>query len=417
MRTTSANSPIAPEVKRHLIHDIAPFWLSLRDDEFGGFYGHMGTDFVVNKKADKGCILNSRILWFFSEMYSLCMDGLISETKLQDEGYSSLDILDSARHAFNFLKEYLYDAVNGGVYWSVTYDGKPSDTNKYTYNLAFAVYALVSYYNVSSDLEAIGIARKIKNVIELKCKDDIGYLESFDCEFNMIENDMLSENGVMAYRTTNTLVNIMEAYAALYNSTKDLPFKDKLISVFNMYKDKVYNYEKQRPDIFFDKDYNSIIDLELYGYDLEISWILDRMCDALGDEEMRQSISNISDQLVLKAYNDAFDGRSVAYECEDGVLNTARAWWVQSEAIIAFMNSYIKHPEYVPYHDAMHSVWNFVKQYMITNVHPAEWYNEVSIDGEVDHSLPIVSNWKCPYHVGRMCMEIIRRQEHLSEDL
>lgn len=417
MRTTSATSPIAPEVKRHLIHDLAPFWLALRDDERGGFYSYMTADLRLDKTADKGCILNSRILWFFSEMYSLCMDGLISETKLQDEGYSSLDILDSARHAFNFLKDAFYDSVNGGVYWSVTVDGKPADTNKYTYNMAFAIYALVSYYNVSSDFEAIAIARKIKNTIELKCKDELGYLESFNCIFEPIPNDMMSENGVMAYRTTNTLVNIMEAYTALYKSTKDLPFKEKVVSVFHLFDTRIYNHELKRPEIFFDKDYNSIIDLELYGYDFEFSWILDRLCDALGDDSMREHISQLSDELILKAYNDAFDGRSVAYECERGVINGKRAWWVQTEAIVAFMNSYIKHPEYKAYHDAMRAIWNFVKEFMICKTHPAEWYNEVSAEGVVDMSMPIVSNWKCPYHVGRMCIEIIRRQERLAEDL
>ena len=44
---------------------ILPFWLKLRDDEYGGFYGLLDYDLTLHKQAEKGCILNSRILWFF----------------------------------------------------------------------------------------------------------------------------------------------------------------------------------------------------------------------------------------------------------------------------------------------------------------------------------------------------------------
>jgi mannobiose 2-epimerase len=30
------------EVNNHLKNDIIPFWKSLRDNEYGGYYGYMG---------------------------------------------------------------------------------------------------------------------------------------------------------------------------------------------------------------------------------------------------------------------------------------------------------------------------------------------------------------------------------------
>ena len=53
---------IISEFKNHVI----PFWKNLYDPEFGGFYGYMDYDLNLDKKAVKGCILNSRIMWFFS---------------------------------------------------------------------------------------------------------------------------------------------------------------------------------------------------------------------------------------------------------------------------------------------------------------------------------------------------------------
>ena len=49
------------EMKEHLTQTIIPFWKSLRDEEYGGYYGWLDYDLKLDKKAVKGCILNSRI--------------------------------------------------------------------------------------------------------------------------------------------------------------------------------------------------------------------------------------------------------------------------------------------------------------------------------------------------------------------
>ena len=168
------------EIKAHLINDIIPFWKGLRDDEFGGYYGYLDYDLKLDKKAVKGCILNSRITWFFSNAYTL----------LKDES-----LLEEAKHGFAFLKEHCMDKDNGGIYWSMKYNGEPEDTTKHTYNQAFSIYALSSYYEASGDEEALEMAKELFRIIETRCTDEIGYKEAFDKEFHEIENDKLSENG------------------------------------------------------------------------------------------------------------------------------------------------------------------------------------------------------------------------------
>ena len=131
------------EIRRELTENIIPFWKSLRDNEYGGYYGYLDYDLKLDKKAVKGCILNNRITWFFSNAYMA----------LGDES-----LLDEARHGYEFLRDKCIDKVNGGVYWSMTYDGKPEDTTKHTYNQAFCIYALSSYYAASGDTEALDLA-------------------------------------------------------------------------------------------------------------------------------------------------------------------------------------------------------------------------------------------------------------------
>ena len=382
------------EVKEHLLHTIIPFWKNLRDNEHGGYYGWLGYDLALDKKAVKGCILNSRITWFFANAYTL----------LKDES-----LLDEAKHGFAFMKDYCFDKENGGIYWSITYDGKPEDATKHTYNQAFCIYALSSYYEASKDEEALAMAKELFHIIEEKCTDEVGYLEAFDREFHLIENDKLSENGVIADKTMNTLLHVFEAYTELYRVSKDTEVKKRLEWILDTIADKIYNPKLHRQEVFFDKNYNSILDLHSYGHDIETAWLLNRGVDVLGEEAYQKKMGPIIDDLTAQVYKVAFDGHSLANECEKGVVNTHRVWWVQAETVIGFLNGYQRNPEKKEYLEAAKSEWQFIKDYVIDKREGSEWFWEVDENGKPYPDRPIVEPWKCPYHNGRMCIEVIRR--------
>lgn len=382
------------EVKEHLLHTIIPFWKNLRDNEHGGYYGWLGYDLALDKKAVKGCILNSRITWFFANAYTL----------LKDES-----LLDEAKHGFAFMKDYCFDKENGGIYWSITYDGKSEDTTKHTYNQAFCIYALSSYYEASKDEEALAMAKELFHIIEEKCTDEVGYLEAFDREFHLIENDKLSENGVIADKTMNTLLHVFEAYTELYRVSKDTEVKKRLEWILDTIADKIYNPKLHRQEVFFDKNYNSILDLHSYGHDIETAWLLNRGVDVLGEEAYQKKMGPIIDDLTAQVYKVAFDGHSLANECEKGVVNTHRIWWVQAETVIGFLNGYQRNPEKKEYLEAAKSEWQFIKDYVIDKREGSEWFWEVDENGKPYPDRPIVEPWKCPYHNGRMCIEVIRR--------
>lgn len=62
------------------------------------------------------------------------------------------------------------------------------------------------------------LAYSLYHVIEEKCKDSDGYLEAFTRDFRPASNEKLSENGVLAERTMNTLLHVLEAYTELYKA-------------------------------------------------------------------------------------------------------------------------------------------------------------------------------------------------------
>lgn len=386
------------EVKEHLKRDIIPFWQGMKDEVYGGFYGFLGFDLALDKEAVKGCILNSRILWFFSNAYML----------LKDE-----KLLQSARHAFLFLKEHCVDRKYGGVYWSLTYKGEPEDSTKHTYNQAFAIYALSSYYDASKDEEALEIAYELYRLVETRCKDEYGYLEAFSRSFEPMENDKLSENGVMAEKTMNTLLHVFEAYTELYRVTKDVCVAEQLRYMLDIMVDKVYNKKLGRQEVFFDKTWNSLIDLYSYGHDIETAWLIDRGLEILGDASYTEKLSPITKTITENIYNRAYVDHSLVNEAEKGVVDTTRVWWVQAEAVVGFLNGYQKAPEQIKYLEAAEDIWTYIRDYLIDKRNGSEWFAELDKDRNPVEK-PIVEPWKCPYHNGRMCFEVIRRMQDAS---
>lgn len=388
----------ASDIRTHLTETIIPFWKGLRDETYGGYYGWLGYDLKLDKKAVKGCILNSRILWFFSNAYLLLGEK---------------NLLEEADHAWQFLRNYCVDRENGGVYWSLTYDGKPEDLTKHTYNQAFAIYALSSYYDASGDEEALELAQGLYHLIETKCKDEYGYLEAFNVRFEPEDNDKLSENGVMAEKTMNTLLHVFEAYTELYRVTKAPEVGENIRFMLDIIKEKVYNPKLGRQEVFFNRTWNSLIDLYSYGHDIETAWLVDRGLDVLDDAAYKKRIRPITKEITKNIYDRAYIRHSLANEAENGVVDTTRVWWVQAEAVVGFLNGWQRNPEHSEYLEAAEDIWEYIKEYVVDHRENSEWFWAVSQDGK-PFEKPIVEPWKCPYHNGRMCIEVIRRTQNVA---
>ena len=389
---------IAVAAREHLENIILPFWTGLRDPDFGGYYGYMGQDLHLDPRAEKGCILNSRILWFFSE----------AAMALGRE-----DLKDHAHHAYRFLSDYCLDPVHGGIFWSMTYDGKPLDTTKHTYNQAFAIYALAAYYRLTGNKKALAQARELFRLIEEHCTDEVGYLEAFTADWGPESNEKLSENGVLADKTMNTLLHVFEGYSGLYQATRDPAVGKAMERILDIYANKVYDPALHRQKVFFDADYNSILDLYSYGHDIESSWLMDWGCGLLEDPERNDRIREIDLEIGKAVFDAAYSCRSLANECDRGQVSEMRIWWVQAETVVGLTHLWNKLPEETKYRDAAADTFRFIEEYMVDKRPGSEWFWAVDKTGAPWPDKPILEPWKCPYHNGRMCMELMRRDPEI----
>lgn len=399
------------ELREEFIGHMLPFWMNLKDEENGGFYGLVDFNLNLDKKADKGCILNSRILWLFSNLYTRIETGKWGTVEVDDALKSRW--LEIADHAYRFLVEAFLDKEMGGVYWSVTYDGKPADTTKHTYNQAFAIYALSSYYEATGNREAFELATELFHLVEEKFRDEDGYLEAFKRNFDLESNEKLSENGVMATRTMNTLLHIMEAYTELFrvDEDKNSEVLVSIIKALDIINEKIYDPEKGRLEVFFDKDYNSLIDLYSYGHDIEAAWLMDRTADVISKANTLKNVdvSELTDTLTRNIYDITFNPNGIPAEAENGKVLETRIWWVQCESMIGFMNGYNKDSSNEKYLEAVLSIWEYVKEHVVDRRPGSEWFSEVRADNTPIETKPMADEWKCPYHNGRMFIEMMER--------
>lgn len=381
----------------HLKEKLLPFWAALRDDAQGGFYGYMGFDLKVEADAPKGSILNSRILWFFSRAYQVTGDPAL---------------LSLAHHAYAFFQRF-WDGVHGGVYWSVTFDGHPLDTTKHTYAQAFAIYGLSAYALATRLPQPADQALALYRLIETRMTDSLSYLEAFDRTFQPLSNAKLSDNpkllakGIMAEKTMNTLLHLLEAYTVLYEATGEATVAESLRSILGMFAQSVYNPQLNRLEVFFDTDMHSVFDMQSYGHDIEASWLIDLAAHRVLTGQALAAVTTLTATLAQGVLNRAFRDGCLSNEQTEGELDDTRVWWVQAEALVGLTNLWQKTGDPV-IRAAMDMGWGYMMDKMVDPRAGSEWYNSLDAEGRPVPK-PVVEPWKCPYHNGRMCLEMMAR--------
>ena len=414
------------EVRQELTDDILPFWMEkMTDSGRGGFYGRIDGGDTLHADAPKGAILNARILWTFSAAYRI----------LRRPEY-----LDTATRAKRYIIDRFYDNDFGGVYWSLDADGNPLDTKKQIYAQGFAIYGLSEYARATGDDEALDYAIRLFCLIEEHSFDRgrNGYVEAFMRDWSVIGDMRLSDKDENASKTMNTHLHILEPYANLYRVWKDARLERQLRNMIGLFTDKIMNRETSHLDLFFDDDWHTRGDIVSYGHDIEASWLIHEAALVLGDKALLKEIEPVIVNIARAADEGLNPDGSLIYEQTSGQAyeRTSRQgtdgeptggqgeapcqlvtctsstdkelhWWVQAENVVGHVNLYQYFGDEAALDTAV-KCWQFIKNCLVDREH-GEWHWSLMPDGTVNRRDDKAGFWKCPYHNGRMCMEIIER--------
>ncbi|MBE8722630.1 AGE family epimerase/isomerase [Sphingobacterium pedocola] len=378
--------------KKELENNILRFWEEkMVDEEHDGFYGAIDGKNQLLPKANKGAVMNARVLWTFSAAYRV----------LQEKRYLSM-----AKRAFVYIKKYFLDLQQGGVFWEVDYLGKPVNRKKQTYAQGFALYAFSEYYRATGEEEALDLAIALFHAIET-CKDEKlgGYWEAFTEDWQPIADMRLSEKDENEAKTMNTHLHILEAYTNLIRVWPDerlLVAQHDLIRVFL---NQILNTETGHLQLFFDREWNTKGDVISYGHDIEAAWLLWEAVTVLGNVELQDEVRLMIGKIAEAAAEGILPDGSMAYEFKNGHLDRERHWWVQAEAVVGYQYMATILEDNTSKQRA-EALWGYIQQHIVDKEN-GEWYWSRLEDGSANDQDDKAGFWKCPYHNGRMCLEMM----------
>ena len=414
------------EVRDVLENNILSFWLEkMVDKENGGFYGQMTGEGQLVKTADKGCILDARILWSFSAAYRV----------LRKPEY-----LEAATRAKDYIINHFIDKEYGGTYWSLDYKGQPRDTKKQFYAIGFTIYGLSEYARATGDREALDYAISLYECIEEHSLDREynGYIEACTREWGEIADMRLSELDANYPKSQNTHLHIIEPYTNLYRCIKELKaaescnyvpaigsvlpigitvpdefvvrLESSLRNLITIFTDKILNPETHHLDLFFDMDWTRQAGrLESYGHDIECSWLMHEAALVLGDETVLRKVEQVVRMVAKASEKGLNEDGSLVHEAnlDTGYVDTDRHWWVQAENVVGWINIW----QYFGDESALQKAlrcWQYIKLNLIDH-EGGEWWWSRDPERNINRKDDKAGFWKCPYHNSRMCLELIER--------
>ena len=383
--------------------NILSFWQErMVDYQQGGFYGRIDGYNVLHPDAEKGAVLNARILWTFAAAARV----------LNNTPYRIL-----AARAYDYLMQWFMDREQGGVYWSLNADGTPLDTKKQTYAIAFAIYGLAEYVRLTNNQEALNAAIRLFEDLEAhaykfenekmsKCKN--GYVEALTRDWQPIADMRLSEKDENGVFTMNTHLHVLEAYTNLYRVLKNVQRDDvqgtkeritkQLRTLIDIFANRIFDPATGHLMLFFDEKWQPSNTHTSPGHDIEAAWLLHEALEVFGDEELLNQTLPVIHSLAQAAEEDIMDEKE---------------WWCYAEAVVGYIDQWKLYQEEKPIESNINlelaeMAFHYIQTHLMDREN-GEWFWTILPDGTPDRTHDKAGFWKCPYHNSRMCIEIIER--------
>lgn len=395
------------QFRKCLEENILKYWIEqVTDQQNGGYYGRIDGHNIIHPEAEKGAVMNARILWAFAAAYRVL---------------GKPEYLAAAQRARDYFLEKFLDRKHGGVFWSVDYKGMPLDTKKQTYAIGFAIYALSEYARAIGDNETLTKAIELFHDIENHARQaDGGYIEALTQDWQPIADMRLSDKDENLERTMNTHLHIIEPYTNLLRTLRswtknaileqiEHEVEQAVRNLLELFTNRILNPDTGHLDLFFNQQWKSKRNLQSFGHDIEASWLLHESALVLADPTELKRIEPIIQKIAKAADEGLQQDGSMIYELNTntGYADRQRQWWVQCESVIGHANLYEHFGDARALGDAIRC-WEFIRQKLIDREH-GEWHWAVLANGTLDREGDKAGFWKCPYHNARMCIEIMER--------
>ena len=380
------------------LYKILEFWSNhTLDEKYGGFAGEVDASGKIIPGADKGVVLNARILWTFSAAYNFT-------------GRETYLVL--AHRAYQYLTKYFWDTENGGLFWAVDYKGAVINSRKQIYGQGFGIYGFSEYFKASGRAESLDYAIELFNLIEKHSYDATngGYVEALSGDWKSLDDVRLSAKDANSPKSMNTHLHILEPYSNLYRVWPENVLFDRMKLLVRVFLDHILNDETGHFHLFFDMEWHVQSDMISYGHDIEGAWLINEAAELIDDPvlliESKAKTLKMVDAVLNKG---VAPDHSIYYEKDpdNGELHKDRHWWVQGEALVGLMDAFenSKDPKYF---EMFLKIWHYISQHVIDHENGG-WFGIIKDDGKPYENEVKAGFWKCPYHNTRALIESIKR--------
>lgn len=386
---------LAAAAQHQLEQQILPFWLSLEDTTFGGYFEAVDAAGRIHPDAPKTTIFLSRLLWTMSEAA---------------RRFGRADCAGQARRTYLFLDRLRDAGPLGGYFAAATRDGRPTLRHKHVYAQAFVIFGLSAYAMAAGDRQALARAVDLFRIVEARARDrETGlYLEAFDASWQEIANHDRALGETVAPHTADTHLHLIEAYTQLLRAAPVDEVRSALHALVETFLARFVAADGSFAHQKLGRSLAPVRGAIWPGHDIEASWLLGDACDLLGDAALAARARGAANGLARGAvrHGAAPDGSWTERRWGDR-QDPWRLWWVQAEAVVGTLDEGLRSGDAEMIERAA-ATWSFIETRVADR--PAEdWRLRVAADGSPDPDCPRVVFWKDAYHQARACIEVAGR--------
>jgi mannobiose 2-epimerase len=416
---------LADEMERSLRIDLLDAWYPVTiDSVYGGFLSDFSYDWQPTRDQDKMLVTQTRHVWTASQ----------AALFFNDDRYLTI-----AEYGFHFLKEKRWDAEYGGFYMLRNRQGDRVEGSygdeKRAYGIAFAIYALASYYAATGDAEAFNLAQQTFYWLDRHSRDPQygGYFNNLQRDgswsFTAKNQSAVYDAGLAPYKDFNSSIHILEAFTALYEVWPDSLVKERLLEMLVLVRDTFTRAEGYL-QLFWHKDWTPVTFMDSsdavrrqnyglehvsFGHDVETGYLLLEASHALGLANDTKTLL-IARKMIDHALAKGWDGEKGGFYYEGSyltgsdsviIINPSKSWWVQAEGLNALLLMANLFPQEGKYNRLFKQQWAYIKESLIDHKHGG-WYISGLDQRPRAMQAAKASDWKVNYHDSRALINCIK---------
>ena len=413
-KTQAVESNLILELENAANEQLLDKWYPLiLDTIHGGYYSDVTFDFQLGEKHNKMIVTQARHIW-------------TNATAADNNPIKQKEYLSNAYHGFKFLRDYMWDGINGGFHNLVTKSGEPiirPGEAKTAYGNSFAIYGLATYYKASKNIEALDLAKKTFLWLEEHSHDSIykGYYQSMNLNGTPIVRTMdFPSTSDVGYKDQNSSIHLLEAFTSLYEVWPNEILQTRVKELLVLIRDTITS-EDNYMNLFFEKDWTPIsfkdmardtiqkhyyLDHISFGHDVETAYLMLEASHALDNWQFDKTLKKgkkMVDHSIKNGWDEKlggfYDGGYYFNNIDSlRIVNHDKNWWSQAEGLnsLLLMDSYFP-TDPLNYRAYFDQLWSYSKEYFI-DAENGGWY-EWGQDGRPETKNDLKGHiWKGAYH-------------------